>query len=249
MLVRPDEDGCLVIGQLSHAWLAGQLARAWGNAQFGDVEPREEVILGAQQHDIGWARFDLKPVLNPDTGWPRSFLELAVEDHLAIWTGAPELLVSQSAGAALAVSLHSSSLFELRLRSAPEDAHALRLRIDEERARQAKLCDQLGLSNAQAERIRHQMWAWDGISLALCNAWRPFTVSEVPTIGGQTTIDLLERDDGTSTIRPWPFGSRRVEVQCEARRLERRYEDDTSLRQALARAIPLKLSFVLDAGR
>jgi hypothetical protein len=245
VLVRADGDGCVVIGQLSHSWLAGQLARAWGNAEFGAVELREEVILGAQQHDIGWARFDSKPLLNPDTGWPRSFLELGVEDHLSIWHGAPELLLSQSTGAALVVSLHSSSLSELRLRGAPEDARVLQTHIDEEHARQAELCDALGLTHARAERIRQQMWAWDGISLALCNAWRPFTVSQVPAADGLTTIELLDRDDRTSTVDPWPFNMPRVELQCEARRLERRCEDEAGLRRALAQAAPLKLGFVL----
>lgn len=245
MLVRPDRDGCLAIGQLSHAWLAGQLARAWGNRHFGVVEPREEVILGAQQHDIGWARFDLEPALNRDTGWPRSFLELTVEDHLAIWQTAPELLMSQSSCAALVVSLHGSSLSELRLRSAPEHARALQSHIDAERARQAQLRTALHLSNAQAWRIGRQVWTWDAMSLALCSDWRPFTIGEVPTADSPTTIQLLDRDDGTTTVEPWPFSSTHVEVQCEARRLEHRCEDTASLRQALARAVPFKLNFAL----
>jgi hypothetical protein len=40
MLIREEPDGSfLAIGQASHAWLSGQLARAWGNAEFGEVEP------------------------------------------------------------------------------------------------------------------------------------------------------------------------------------------------------------------
>jgi hypothetical protein len=49
VLVRPHDDGALAIGQLSHAWLSGQLARAWGNEQFGGIGPREEIVLGAQR--------------------------------------------------------------------------------------------------------------------------------------------------------------------------------------------------------
>src|SRR3954469_24637514 len=89
MLIRPGDDGVLAIGQLSHSWLAGQLARAWGSEPFGGVEPREEVALGAQQHDIGWALFDLEPRFNPDTGLPRSFLELTLDDHPHIWRDPP----------------------------------------------------------------------------------------------------------------------------------------------------------------
>ena len=91
MLVRLDDEGALAIGQLSHAWLSGQLARAWGNERFGPVEPREEIVLGAEQHDIGWALFDLEPRFNPETGLPRSFLEVTVRrpsENLA-WRSRP----------------------------------------------------------------------------------------------------------------------------------------------------------------
>ena len=51
MLYREVKQGRIAITQPMHAWLAGQLARAWGNERFGDVEPLEEVCLGAEQHE------------------------------------------------------------------------------------------------------------------------------------------------------------------------------------------------------
>lgn len=39
MLYRQDPAGLIVIGQPAHAWVAGQLARAWGNEHVGDVAP------------------------------------------------------------------------------------------------------------------------------------------------------------------------------------------------------------------
>jgi Protein of unknown function (DUF3891) len=247
MLVRPEGDGALVIGQLSHAWLSGQLARAWGNEQFGSVEPREEVALGAEQHDIGWALFDLEPRLNPDTGLPRGFLELSLVDYLAIWRGAPDHLYSQSLRAALVVSLHGRSLSELRLANAGEHADELRAHIEEERERQARICETLGVSDEELQRTRRQMWTWDGLSLALCNAWRPFVAKHVPTADGLTNVELSDRDDGTSTLDPWPFADERVEVQCEARRLASRYDNQTAMRDAFDQAKPFALTFTLTA--
>ncbi len=245
MLVRLDDDGALVIGQLSHAWLSGQLARAWGNERFGTVEPREEIVLGAEQHDIGWAQFDLQPRFNPETGLPRSFLEMTVDDHLKIWRGAPDRLLSQSHYAALVVSLHGRSLSELRTQGGPEQAAALRQHIDEESARQAKLRATLGISAAQVQRTRRQMWTWDGLSLALCNAWRPFTARDVPTADGLADVELRDNEDGTSTLDPWPFATERVYVRCEARRLDTRYVDETAMRGALEQAKPVTLTFAL----
>jgi Protein of unknown function (DUF3891) len=245
VLVCLDDDGARAIGQLSHAWLSGQLARAWGNEQFGAVEPREEIALGAEQHDIGWALFDLEPRFNPETGLPCSFLDTSVDDHLEIWRGAPDRLLSQSLHASLVVSLHGRSLSELRARSRPEQAEALQGHIDEERARQAHLCATLGVSEVQAERTRRQMWTWDSLSLALCSAWRPFSIRDVPTASGLIDVELRDREDGTSTLDPWPFAGERVDVRCEARRLDTRYADESAMRVAFERAEPVTLTFAL----
>jgi hypothetical protein len=245
VLVRLDDSGALAIGQLSHSWLAGQLARAWGNSRFGAVEPREEVALGAEQHDIGWALFDLEPRFNPDTGLPKSFLELSVEEHLAIWRGAPDHLMSQSMHAALVVSMHGRSLSELRMRANPDQVEPLKAHIEEERARQQQICVTLGVSPALAERTQRQMWTWDGLSLALCSAWRPFTANDVPTAEGLTAVELRDRQDGTSTLDPWPFSVARIEVRCEARRLEARYADAGAMQRAFERAEPTPLTFAL----
>jgi hypothetical protein len=247
VLVRQEEDGAIVIGQLSHAWLAGQLARAWGNERFGAVEPREEVVLGAEQHDIGWALFDLRPSLNHDTGFPRSFLELSVDEHLSIWRGAPEHLLSQSLHAALVVSMHGRALSQLRVANAPEPDPRLLAHIAEEGSREDELRAKLGISEAQAERTQRQMWAWDSLSLALCNAWRPFAVHEVPSAEGAIGIELCDGSGGACILDPWPFSADPVEVRCEARRLEQPCTSERALRRALERAQPLTLTFQLRA--
>jgi hypothetical protein len=100
MLLRPTDEGLLAIGQASHAWISGQLARVWGNAAFGPVVPREEVCLAAEQHDIGMAEWDLRPALDPEHGSPRDFLHLPVGVHLGLWRAAPAKLLTQSAYAA-----------------------------------------------------------------------------------------------------------------------------------------------------
>ena len=85
MLVLPDADGALCIGQASHAWISGQMARAWKEP----FEPYEEVCLAAEQHDVGMAEWDLAPTLNPETGLPHGFTEMPFEVHSALWREAP----------------------------------------------------------------------------------------------------------------------------------------------------------------
>jgi hypothetical protein len=251
VLVRVDDDGALVIGQLSHSWLSGQLARTWGNERFVAPEPREEIVLGAQQHDVGWALFDQDPGWSAQSGLPRSFLELTVEEHLAIWRDAPDRLLSESHHAALVVSMHGRSLSELRAKAGAQQAAAVREHIEAERARQALLCETLGVSHRHAQITQRQMWTWDGLSLALCNGWQPFTSREVPSHAGPVEIELSrvapgEGGGGTYTLDPWPFAEDRVEVRCEGRRLQSRYEDERAMRAALASAAPVTLSFTLE---
>ena len=114
MLVRTEDSGTLLIGQPSHAWISGQLARAWGNPAFGPVKPFEEVCLAAEQHDIGMAEWDLTPTFNPETGLPHSFIEMPISAHLPLWREAPRRLLRQSRYATLLTSMHGVRLYGLR---------------------------------------------------------------------------------------------------------------------------------------
>ena len=58
------------------AWVSGELARAWGNEEFGQFVPPKELCLAAEQHDIGWLLWEQAPTLNPETGYPYRFTEL-----------------------------------------------------------------------------------------------------------------------------------------------------------------------------
>src|SRR5690349_5662047 len=147
MVLRRDDRGVLAIGQASHAWISGQLARAWGNERFGLLEPYEEVCLAAEQHDVGMAAWDLEPTFNPRTGLPHSFIEMPIETHLGLWRAGPPKLVSQSRYAALLVARHGLRLYEMRDLDAlePERAAAVIAFMDDSRGFQEALRTSLGL--------------------------------------------------------------------------------------------------------
>jgi len=67
-------------------WVAGQLARAWGNDRFGSFAPWEEVCLGAEQHDIGWHQWEARTDTQSLAGYPHSFTELPTAVSIDIWT-------------------------------------------------------------------------------------------------------------------------------------------------------------------
>ena len=239
MLIRPDD---VVIGQPAHAWVSGQLARAWGNDAFPAPSPREPVCLAAEQHDVGWADADLAPLLGGG-GRPLSFLEYPRAEHVAIWRDAPRRLLAQSRYAALLVSLHGTSLYERVDAEAyePPVAAAIRDYVAGQRALQDSLA--AGLDRGEVDRNRRLILAWDRLSLALCHGTAT-TLEAVPAVAGDATIRV--EPDGVATAGfvadPWPFAAERVVVGCEARRLAGSFADEAALHAALAGApwVPLR---------
>lgn len=247
MLLREDAGGVLAIGQPAHAWLSGQLARAWGNEQFGSVEPLDEVCLAAEQHDAGWAQRDLEPLFNPREGLPLSFTEMPLEVHLALWTEGPASLVSQSRYAALLVSMHGRRLYERRdLDRLPEhEAREISRFLAEQREFQAQLIASLRAdatvaghtSDGCIERNSLLIWTWDYLSLALCLGWAPANARGAPTAGGRTDLELTQDEAGdVHRLDPWPFAHPTLKVRCEGRRLAQRFDSEAELRGALRAA-------------
>jgi hypothetical protein len=234
VLLRTDGRGTICIGQASHAWLSGQLARAW--TPEPGLEPHwEELCLAAGQHDIGMALHDREPLLEPATGGPVGFTALPLEVHLALWDAAPAALETQSAWAALLVSRHGSGLYARRdlSRTAAEDAAAIRGALARWAAREARWAATVGARPADVDRAAALLRTWDALSLALCLQWAPWAGEDV-ALGA----------DGA--LSPWPFGaSAEVEVRCEGRRLAAPAASRQELAALLAAAERVDLRFVL----
>ncbi len=54
MLFRSQSSSVLAISQPTHAWISGQILRAW------DENLRETLLLAAEQHDIGWLDWETR---------------------------------------------------------------------------------------------------------------------------------------------------------------------------------------------
>jgi uncharacterized protein DUF3891 len=219
MLLRPDGDATICIGQPAHAFLSGQLAARW------DPQPTEEVILAATQHDAGMADWDAAPELNTETGLPQSFMEMSLHTHLELWTHAPYRVLPQSRYAAVLVSMHGTALYEMRRR---KDDAILRY-LEEQHALQARLGGDF--DEDELRRDQRLLWAWDFLSLGLCLRW------EDRSVNGLTLRE--------GTIEPWPFASDGVQLHTEGRRLEGRFAGEAEMRAALDAAPWVRLDFDL----
>jgi hypothetical protein len=247
VVLREDQHGVIAIGQASHAWISGQLARAWGNPRFGPVQPYEEVCLAAEQHDVGMAQWDLAPSRNPSTGLPHSFTEMPLGLHVELWRQAGRRLLSQSRYASLLVTIHGRRLYQMRRidELGPEQAALVRRFLVQQREVERALLDSLQADPATARFADPQLvacnsqliWIWDLLSLALCLDWAPRLLREVPSADGWIDVQLeTGARPGRCSLDPWPFTSATVTVRCEGQRLSGRYPSDEALRQALAQA-------------
>jgi hypothetical protein len=262
VLVRHDG---LVIGQPAHAWVSGQLARAWGNSTFPAPVPREPFCLAAEQHDVGWADADLAPVAGPD-GRPLSFMQQPRPAHVAIWRGAARRLLAQSRYAALLVSLHGTSLYERVDPDAEPPGVAAEIRdyLEGERELQSRLAT--GLDPVEVDRNRRRLLSLDRLSLMLCHG-RATTLEGVPAKRGPATIRVepagaeppasSARDDhavppdaptARFVVAPWPFSAPAVFAGCEARLLEGSFAEGADLTAALAAAPWVPLRWELSPG-
>jgi hypothetical protein len=259
MVLRRDDDGVLAVGQASHAWLCGQFARAWGNERFGAVEPLDEVALGAEQHDVGMARWDLDPVRNPETGLPQSFMEMGAQVNAGLWARGPQRLVTQSRYAALLAIMHGRRLYENFAAdgASTEDATAVRSFSAQAAELEGFLlevlrADPLSAPHVSSERLARNsglVWIWDTMSLALLLDWAPMTLTAVPTANGKTVDVAMEPvAPRRAGLNPWPFAEREVEVHCDGRRLTHGFDDDEAMAADLPRARWETVQFTLVPG-
>jgi len=240
----------LVITQPSHAWLAGQLARAWGNDEFAPPVPAEAVCLAAEQHDLGWYDWERMPTLNRRTGKPHFFREVAVSAHVAIWRRGVEMAMALGRYPALLVSLHASGLygqfdphpyghFEPD-RAASEDVVLVRdllatLKRTQERLLARIADDPVYRDAAGPERVarnRTLVTVADRMSIAICSG-----VVTPTTIGAPGSNDFvlspIDGDPHHLLVDPWPFRAQTVQLLGEGRALPESYADESSMRSAL----------------
>ena len=246
MLYREDAKGRIAITQPMHAWVSGQLARAWGNQQFGEVCPREAVCLAAEQHDIGHIPWEQTPRLNPQTGLPYSFYEMPRLWHVQLWSSAARLVLPQGRYPALLVSLHGTVLYESydATKDTPENAQAVQEYLTQERAFQQELIANLRADTYYAPYATDEMIArnrrlvqiWDALSLFICfGRTQAQTMQHIPTATTPTSLTITPRDNDPTQllVSPWPFNRAEVTLIYEGRCLTETFTDEIVMRETL----------------
>lgn len=258
MLYRTIDENRICITQPTHAWVSGQLAQVWGNEQFGSIAPYQAVCLGAEQHDIGWIPWEAAPTLNPDTGYPHSFNQVAPVVHTQLWAGAKHLAMPMGRYVALLVSLHGTGLYErfTHWKNSPESTRIVEAFLKQEKEFQQRLIHGLEQDPAYAPHVTPEAIArnqrlvatLDAMSLALCmGVTKQQQLERVPIATGETTLtlDSITEDSTQISVEPWCFQTDKVTVLFEGRMLKEKSTDESTMRDYLATAPWITLQVTL----
>lgn len=257
MLHRIDGNDVIALSQPAHAWVSGQLAQAWGNATAGELQPRRDVILAAEQHDIAWLEWETAPTLNAETGLPHNFMTIPTSEHLGFWSSAGSLALAYGRYVALLVAGHGLGLykrFHNWEKDTDEEAATARKYIAEVEQFAGKLRADLQqdpqlaslATDKMIDRNQALVGLWDGISLALCHGLTETREFEgVPAADGQITLTLQPTGDDQIEVDPWPFSTGSLTLICEGRRLSERFDDQDAMRKALASAPWERIEIIL----
>lgn len=258
MLLRPDGRDHIAISQPHHAWISGELARAWGGRGFAVPHPREAVVCAAAIHDIGWLEWERVPRLDPVTGLPLQFPGVRAEEHTKLWRRGVEQAAVFGMLPALIVSRHGDSIYERffdPVKAGPAGAAAVRDFMEGQATFQKAVIAHLARDSATAEAVGDAQLAFtkrfivavDLLSLHLC--WgieRTVTIGDVPrSLETSTDLTLTARTDHEILVAPWPFDRDSVGISIEGRRLEGAFQDQADLDRALHGASPAYLSMIL----
>ncbi|MGC3969348.1 MAG: DUF3891 family protein [Pirellulales bacterium] len=203
-----------------------ELARAWNSEVAPLPDRREEFIAAVLHHDDGWIAWELRPTVGD--GKPRDFLEMPIDEALAIWRRS--IAVARNFGplAGFAVSKHFAALCQ---RSHDEKAHDPTWRylaeefFDEQADHENDWRRDLLAKGMTPEAVESQtLLAWQGLrffdlaSLWLCCAERQ--EPDMVEIEGFVSLRCVPDGfaDGAAVIRvaPWPLTEPelRLSVPC-----------------------------------
>jgi len=227
-----DPSGTYLIPQVSHAWLAWQVAQHWGNRSFARPAPLPETLAAVLLHDCGWGEYDESPTLD-DQGRPRAFDRLPVAEHLAIWRTSVSRCAQYNRYAGLLVAAHFAGMAERKLGDLLDRDDTAGARLAQAFAAEMEGLERIWREDLEADARYHAYLAGHGrmvnarlldacdrISVYLCASLSsPFDV-QGQSANGQTEVITFEKVDKTTwRVHPWPLQGERLRLQCEGRRL------------------------------
>jgi len=234
MILRRQSNGELIlIGMTDHSKVVGQLAAHWGNEHFSQPEPYESVVRAALYHDYGYLNYELRPLIDSETGETHEFRRMPFNpQHLKDNQWCIDWLASIDRYSSLIVSMHRTGLWQGRYKTiaypTQRDIKDLRPEIKELINRNEAWQDQERRSLGQDTQIWTNyclLQVWDLLGLYFCcqepydNYIEPVPISYAEATKGSVCLKMEPLDKGQVAFDPYPFNVRPLRVTIGCKRL------------------------------
>lgn len=228
-----------VIEQKNHARTSGQLARAFGNANFNAPTPKDLVIYIIDHHDEGWESVDALREQSPTTGLPHHLTQTPLPYLIQTSKASPDFNEKHHAYCGLLSSMHTYGLFNGRYglsdfifieKISAEHKSAADEMLADELTRQARLKTDLATDSVSSAWIQEDalfnnyklLQFFDTLSLYFHTthkeARNEVTFLNVPDgKGSNQTLTISPVENEAYVLSPWCFDSESIEVFAEGR--------------------------------
>lgn len=214
MIVNYKKNGWEVVTQRAHGLLAAQFAFHWKKKDR--PERWLETILAIAEHDDAENELDGENLLT-EAGGPINFSMKKFE--LAHCQKLLSLTITKSRYIALLTSLHIDFLYGKE----KQDNIEARTFFEEQRQFQKKWLKELSINKEEALRIYDLLEWCDALSLLVCKGeLQPEERRiEISTGPDKKMYHLIQLDDTTLTVHPWPFEAASFFVNYDYRIIEK----------------------------
>ena len=224
----------MLIPQIEHARLSGELADHWGAGSLGGVPCRDQVLPAIYHHDDGWRQWDQAPQLDPESDRPYAFTEMPLAAALEIWDGSIEAVDGYGPLASWIVAGHFSALLRESSSAQTEAASAWLADCDQRRTSWLAAWHDVNPTDHQldvADRALGYLQLFDALSLWLCCAHRDSPHTMATPAGAWLTVTPAESSQ--IMLSPWPLDVDRLELHIMGDVVSAtQYHDARELRQA-----------------
>ena len=233
MIVNQIESGWEIIYHRAHALLAAEIAGHW-NRKNSPMRLIETVAAISHHDDLEkeWEEKNITPVgapldftLDKNTDLPKLKKHVTNSRYRGRWV-------------AMLISMHTSFLNEGK-RGESEELDSF---LDEQLQMQEQIRKELQISKQEAEQAYAFMQWCDRFSLILCQQQLPEDERALEISNGPDgkRYDVIQLEDGTVKVTPWPFEAKEFTVNVEASYLDQlQFDSSAALTEALQTA-PIK---------
>jgi hypothetical protein len=235
MIANQHEKGWEVIYHRAHALLAAQIAGQWSQNKERP-ERIIETVAAISHHDDLEKEWESNHLT--EAGGPLDFT-LDKKTDLQRLRQLAKNSRYRGRWVAMLISMHLSYLNEGKRGESKE----LDQFLDEQKQNQQKWRKELGITEEEAQNA-YNFFEWcDRLSLILCNHEIPegLRALEIGTGPDGQRYDIVEREDGNVTVKPWPFKEEKFTVNVEACYLDQlQFSSNAELTESLQNA-PIKV--------